>query len=95
MVNPQQRFAINRTNHCLTTREVQQYGYQARNELLKSKLLEIVAAPNSMVEIMNSPDMKPNTPVVKKTPVMMSLYRLVDLFMVAPRLSTVVKLKTT
>ena len=49
----------------------------------------MVAAPNSIVEIINSPDIKPNTPVVKKRPVTMSLYRFFDLFIFAPRLITV------
>jgi hypothetical protein len=46
---------------------------QALKELPKSMLLKMVAAPNSMVERINSPDMKPNTPVVKKRPVAISL----------------------
>ncbi len=43
-------------------------------------MLEIEAAPNNIVEITNSPDIKPKMPVVKKKPVRISLYRLFDLF---------------
>ena len=64
------------------------------NEPVKSILLDMVAAPNSMVEMINSPDINPNTPVVKKSPVTMSLYRLFDLFIFAPRLITVDSMKT-
>ncbi len=48
-------------------------------------MLKIEAAPNNIVEITNSPDIKPKMPVVKKKPVTISLYRLFDLFIFALR----------
>jgi hypothetical protein len=49
------------------------YRFQARKEELKSRLLIRLARPNSRVENMNSPDIKPNIPNVKLSPITMSL----------------------
>ena len=49
---------------------------------MKSRLLDREAAPNNIVDSTNSPDMKPNMPIVKNRPVMISLYKFCDLFMV-------------
>ncbi len=45
----------------------------------------MVAMQNSMVEMMNSPDINTNIPAVKVIPVKMSLYKLFDLFMLPPK----------
>lgn len=58
---------------------------QERSDEPKSRLLEMAAMQNSMVEIMNSPDIKTNIPVVKENPVKMSLYKLFDLFILPPK----------
>jgi hypothetical protein len=43
-------------------------------------LLEIEATLNNMLEITNSPDIKPNMPIVQNRPVATSLYRLIEVF---------------
>jgi hypothetical protein len=43
-------------------------------------LLEIEATLNNMLEITNSPDIKPNMPTVQNRPVATSLYRLFEVF---------------
>ena len=45
-----------------------------------SRLLEIEATLNNMLEITNSPDIKPNMPTVQNRPVATSLYRLFEVF---------------
>lgn len=45
----------------------------------------MVAMQNSMVEMMNSPDINTNIPAVKVIPVKMSLYKLFDLFLLPPK----------
>ncbi|WP_157200516.1 hypothetical protein [Methylomonas lenta] len=49
----------------------------------RPKLLETEAAQNNMVEMINSPDMNPKIPDVKKIPVTISLNLLFEGFIVA------------